>query len=92
MNQQEELERHFTGSKWKGNCNNKIDEETADFIDAVLVSSYISKMLKVNRKKLADSFEAWIHVIISPDDRDEYVQEFYGFPSGFGVLTWENSD
>ncbi len=92
MNQQAELELHFTGYKWKGNCNSKIDEETADFIDSVLACSYLSKTLKVNREKLADSFEAWIHVVILQDDRDEYLQEFCGFPSGFGVLTWDNSD
>jgi hypothetical protein len=92
VNQQEELERHFTGSKWKGHCYNQIDDETADFIDTVLASSYLSNRLKVNREKLADSHEAWIHVVISPDDRDGDLQEFSGFTSSFGVLTWENSD
>ena len=93
VNQQEELERYFMGKKWRGHCDDGIDEETADFVDTVLVSSYVTKRLKVNREKLADSHEAWIHVVIlPPDDRDIDLQEFYGFPSNIGILTWENSD
>ena len=93
VNQQEQLERYFTGSKWNGHCYNEIDEETADFVDIVLASSYVTKRLKVNREKLSDSHQAWIHVIIlPPDEREDDLQEFYGFPSNSGVLTWENSD
>lgn len=93
IDQQAELKRYFTGSKWKGHCYNEIDDETADFVDAILASSYVTKRLKVNREKLVDSHEAWIHVIIlPPDEREDELQEFYGFPSNIGVLTWENSD
>lgn len=92
MNQQEMLERYFIDAKRKERFCKNIDEETADFIDRVLALSYLSKRLKVNREKLADSHEAWIHVVILADERDEYLQEFCRFPSSYGVLTWENSD
>jgi hypothetical protein len=93
VDQQTELERYFIGSKWRGHCYNEIDEETADFVDEVLASTYVTKRLKVNRDKLTESHEAWIHVVIlPPDDREDDLQEFHGFSSNFGVLTWKNSD
>src|SRR5215204_4527094 len=76
VNQQEQLEKYFTGSKWKGHCYNNIDIETADFIDKILKSSYLTSRLKVNREKLNESHEAWIHVNILPDNRDKDLQEF----------------
>ena len=93
VNQQNELELYFTGSKWKGHCYHEIDDETADFVDAILSSSYVTKRLKVNREKLSESHEAWIHVtILPPGDSEDDLQEFYGFSNNSGVLTWENSD
>lgn len=92
VNQQDRLEKYFTGSKWKGHCYDKIDVETADFVDEILTSSYLTSRLRVNREKLNESHEAWIHVIISHDDRDKDLQEFFGFASVVGVLTWQNSD
>lgn len=92
VNQQEKLEEYFTGSKWKGHCYNNIDKETADFVDAILALSHLTSRLKVNRDKLNESHEAWIHVVILPDNREEDLQEFSGFASNLGILTWENSD
>ncbi len=56
------LHDHFTGSKWKGWCCHGIDEETADFIDDLLQSSILTKMLTVDRTRLDQSMEAMIYV------------------------------
>lgn len=89
MDQQAELEAHFTGPKWRGHCYAGIDEETADFVDHVLAASNVTRRLRVDRSKLAASSEAWIHVVIPPPDGSELWE---GFGPGCGVLTWENSD
>ena len=56
---QERLMTHFTGEKWKGWCDEGIDEETALFVEAAFWP--ILPGLVVNRDKLADSMEAWIY-------------------------------
>jgi hypothetical protein len=88
---QEELHRFFyTGPKWRGWCCQGIDEETADFLDELFDDSLGTEALKVNRAKLADSFEAWVHVIVSPDGK---VSDMWsGFNDAPGIFTWENSD
>ncbi|MGI8654247.1 MAG: DUF6210 family protein [Pyrinomonadaceae bacterium] len=92
INQQAKLLEYFTGSKWNGACFRGIDEETAGFIDEVLGSSLYTKRLKVNREKLADSHEAWIHITILTDDKEDELKEFNGFSSDSGIVTWSNSD
>jgi hypothetical protein len=92
IDQQKALEDYFTGPKWHGHCYNGIDDETADVVDGVLATSPLTRRLTVNRAMLKDSQEAWIHVHIAPDGEENGYEEFYGFPSGRGVITWENSD
>src|ERR1043165_5256239 len=62
VNQVGELLAYFTGPKWRGWCMEGIDEETADVIDSVLSQSHYSRRLRVDRNRLADSCEAWVHV------------------------------
>jgi hypothetical protein len=90
--QQERLEEYFIGPKWQGACYNGIDEETVDFVDCVLAASPLTRRLKVNRDKLAESHEAWIYVIISPSDREDDIPELQEVTTGTGVITWVNSD
>jgi hypothetical protein len=90
FSQQEELERFFTGPKWGGHCYASIDEETADFLDSVFSGNFRTQALKVNRAKLAESHEAWIHVTVSPDG--EASEMWSGFCNALGIVTWENSD
>ena len=92
IDQQKALEDHFTGPKWRGHCYNGIDVETADVVDGVLATSPLTRRLTVNRDMLNESEEAWIHVRIAPDAEENGYEEFHGFPSGLGVMTWENSD
>ena len=87
--QQEVLEDFFSGPKWKGSCYSGIDEETADFIDAVFAKSFCTQALQVNRAKLADSVEAWVHVLVSPNQQSEM---WSGFDHTNGIATWLSSD
>lgn len=92
FNQREKLNKFFTGTKWGGYCYKGIDEETADFIDSVLIESPQTEILRVDREKLRESHEAWIYVLILEGRGDIDLQEVYGFAVGHGVLTWLNSD
>ena len=65
------LYKFFMGAFWGGWCYDGIDEETAKYIEQVV------PRFSVNRNKLKDSCEAWIHGFVG------------GEPA---VLTWENSD
>lgn len=80
------LQQHFTG-KW-----GPIDEGSARTVDRILLRNG-HKYLKVNRARLAESYEAWIHVLI---DEPEISSIAGGVIEGFGkcegILTWPNSD
>lgn len=75
-----------------------ISADAADAIDAVLASQVSTRFLKVDRSRIAESFEAWIYVRV--DSKEAGISEgltevcgsIYGFGSGRGVLTWPNSD
>lgn len=88
----DEFEAHFygPGSKWSGRCFDGIDEETARFIDAHLRSRVFggAGCITVDRARLADSEEAWIHVVIA-ENADARLSAHGGRP---GILTWRNSD
>lgn len=90
VSQQEKLKRFFTGPKWKGHCDHGIDKETADFVEAVLTESFCTAAIRVNQQRLADSYEAWIHVIVSPDGQPS--EMWRGLNNMNGIITWENSD
>jgi hypothetical protein len=62
----QKLLRHFTGAKWGGWCMDRIDEETASFIDDLLADISREEDIVVNREKLESSREAWVYVKLSP--------------------------
>src|SRR5262245_43932351 len=64
------LYEYFTGPKWRGHCANGIDDETADFIDDVLSKTVDTAFITVDRSRLKDSHEAWVHVDVAsqPDE------------------------
>ena len=88
------LEKHFAGDdgKWKGNCSDGIDKETAIFINSLFLDEFENLSFSVDSSKLKESHEAWIYVDIlwSKGDRDCDIA--YGFNGCRGILTWENSD
>jgi hypothetical protein len=71
----------------------------ADAIDTILASEPVSRTVRVDRSRLEESWEAWVHVLIeSPSTSaldlapDSYHGAIYGFGNVTGVLTWPNSD
>ena len=92
VDQEQELYTYFTGPKWQGWCNEKIDEETAQFVDRVLAKSPHSQMLKVDRDYLDHSHEAWIYVEVDLENEEAYTDLFSELSAIKGVLTWQNSD
>lgn len=79
-----------------------ISVATADFVDRILASSRTNRFLSVDRTRLGECWEAWIHVRIAPvpswtwppgppKDAD-YLGPIFGFTETSGILTWPNSD
>ena len=106
---QTELFNYFRGPKHKGwGARTGLDTADADFIDEVLERWEMSDSLKVNRERLRESHEAWVHAIILKDEGDFEVDESdaldvlntHGLSifSSFepypraGILTWRNTD
>src|SRR5262249_11614968 len=91
INQEDILSKHFTGSKWYGWCGDGIDPETADFIDKVLGMTPYTSWLRVDRRRLRESHEAWVYV--RPEQiQDTETIEFGGFTFRDGIIIWPNSD
>jgi len=68
-----------------------ISHATADFVDEVLHEYPEHTFISVDRDRLDESHEAWVHVTLSPVKSD-HDQSVGWFPAGKGVLVWENSD
>ena len=71
--------------RFKGRWNH-IDESDADFIDKVLRSNGHATVL-VNRARLEESYEAWVHVIAKGG-----LDGVSGFDNCEAILVWPNSD
>jgi hypothetical protein len=78
--------------------NGVLPADVADAIDDVLLKSLVSSHIRVDRNRLDDSMEAWIHVVVSspvsndPERSRDYYGAVFGFGTVDGVLTWPNSD
>lgn len=73
--------------------------ENADAIDAILAANPPTRHVTVDRDRLAESLEAWVHVIVATEDESAnglLGPNYFGAALGFGtvkaVLTWLNSD
>ena len=82
---------HFHAKPGNRGC---LDSADADFIDRYLLTSWAPFCVKVDRHRLTDSFEAWVHVVAAP-----YSGTAPGVDTPIGlslpmnaVLVWENSD
>lgn len=88
------LVAYFDGPKWQGTgAPLGIDADDADFIDQVLAEHRLSHCIIVDRARLRDSHEAWVHVTVT-DEESSLAPLFSGFgpyPRP-GVLTWTNTD
>ncbi len=86
----EKLSAYFEGPKYAGTGAMKgLDREDAGFVDAVIRKALPDCSLVVDRSRLGDSHEAWVHVLIRADGG--LFEGFGPYPHP-GVLTWPNSD
>lgn len=58
------LKAYFSGPPWNGECAEGITTADADFVDRLLQSSTVSAFLHVDRERLSNSHEAWLHVMV----------------------------
>jgi hypothetical protein len=80
------LSQHFRGKL------GHIDEEAAKVIDRILGRNG-HEHLTVNPKRVKESFEAWVHVLIhAPGGRSRSEKAISGFGECEGILIWPNSD
>jgi hypothetical protein len=86
------LFNYFTGRKYGGSgaCTG-IDHEDADCIEEITRPSRLLRLIQIDRARLTESHEAWIHVIVAGEE-DSVYPLFCGFGPRAGVLTWPNSD
>jgi hypothetical protein len=73
-----------------------ITVEIADALDEILAAQASIPQLSVDRAKLDESQEAWVHVRFGPcrpyRQGEVAIDGIFGFDGGAGVLTWINSD
>lgn len=72
-------------------CDDGIDPETANELDSVLARMDL-KGIRVDRAKLAESWESWIHVEVSGELSYRVPLEGARADLLEAVLTWPNSD
>jgi hypothetical protein len=95
MSKEDELCDYFTGSDMPlEGAIHGISDKNADDIDNILSSPVFLDRIKVDREKLKESHEAWVHVLIYKNNTNEILSLFQGFDSFplKGVLVWSNSD
>ena len=85
-----ELVEYFFRGKYEGSgATWGLDEEDAIFIESVLAKWDLGECFRIDRARLVESHEAWVHVTVVGEH-----QAFSGFgpyPRS-GILTWTNSD
>lgn len=81
------LTDYFCGPKHGLRCDSGIDEQDAEFIDAILNGEGYPE-ITVDRGKLSYSMESWVYVTLT-DNTDFCLKNI---PIGPAILTWPNSD
>ena len=79
------FEDHFDGG-W-----DTLEPADADALDRILADAQCG-FITVDRTRLHESYEAWVHVTVSVLDPDRRHELFDGLAADRAVLTWENSD
>lgn len=66
----------------------QLNAEKAEHVQAVLRKFQETRGVEVNMSRVAESYEAWVHVTL----HDVEFASYSGFEGTEGVLTWPNSD
>ncbi|MGK3996973.1 DUF6210 family protein [Sorangium sp. So ce1024] len=86
------LNAYFEGPRYGGTgAMHGLDDEDAAFIESVLRDGRVGVPLVVDRSRLKESHEAWVHVLIEGEESFSLASGFGPYPRR-GVLTWPNSD
>ncbi len=83
-------EVHALRAHFRGNWHT-LTEEDAKVVDGIFRSSQLG-FLRVDRARLADSYEAWVYVVVDHPQQDRAMDLFHGFTTRAGIVTWMNSD
>lgn len=85
------LSAHFEGPKYLGTgAMRGLDGADADLIDRVLGDLHQGQVV-TDRARLAESYEAWVHVIVEAELEGSLFSGLGPYPRP-AILTWPNSD
>jgi hypothetical protein len=88
-----DLFRCFEGPKHNGTgAVPGLDRADADFIEGVLQKYSLGNIVTVDRDRLRDSHEAWVHVVVNREEEHDSIFRGLGPYPRPGVLTWTNTD
>ena len=85
-----DLSKYFASTCGTSGTTTGITDSDADTIDKMLQHRNLIDWFSVNRERLEDSHESWIHVMVK-SDHAFYCHGFGPYPRS-GILTWANSD
>lgn len=87
-----ELIEYFEGAPLNGTgATLGLTKNDVDAIETILNKYDLSNVIAVDRTKLLDSHEAWVHVKVTEISNKTLFSGFGHYPCQ-GVLTWSNSD
>jgi hypothetical protein len=85
------VEYFFRGAYEGSGATWGLNEEDAVFIESVLSKWDLGECLRVDRDRLDESHEAWVHVMVVGEESHQAFSGFGPYPRP-GILTWKNSD
>jgi hypothetical protein len=87
-----ELVEYFVMGPYQGSgATWGLTEADGAFIESVLAKWDLGDCLRVDRDKLGESHEAWVHVTVTGEESHQAFSGFGPYPRA-GILTWKNSD
>ncbi len=87
------LFKYFAGPPHYGTgAQTGLTEEDATFVETCLHENPSLQNIIVDRNRLRESCEAWVHVALAEPSGQETLRLFEGFGPFPLVLTWENTD
>jgi hypothetical protein len=87
-----ELVEYFVRGAYEGSgATWGLNEDDAAFIESVLAKWDLGECLRVDRDRLGESHEAWVHVTVVGEESHQAFSGLGPYPRP-GILTWKNSD
>ncbi len=88
-----DLSQYFEGPKHNGTgATSGLDQEDVKVITEILTKYKLGHILEINKSKLKESHEAWVHIWLKPEKNNIPLWTgFEPYPRN-AILTWCNSD